>query len=443
MPFLTRREVLAGLGKGILGLGVVNSLRPAFSFADLGQPAGGARYVVIVRLAGGLDPLGAFPFVDSAHASAILARRPRIGAPATVGLLDNGTGLAMNSALAPLYSEFTAQRLKIVYGVGNRSFTLGLDLSHAFNQNFQAGGGSPRGGLSGRGYLAQARDVYHLDVRQVMGIGVNGGAELAHPDATRKPISVADLSQLDFPVLDSQLGGATETDLILSTAQRLRELHAARLDPHSRTRPIVSALDTMDEMAAFFRSINSYSVAGLFDGYTSSSLGKGLVGIAKTIGSLDSTGQSKIFLSGYQSAEWDTHNDQRNALQTNLNDLGTNLAALVADLKSLGNGIWQRTTVVTISEFGRRIYENGTGGTDHGTGGASMVLGGSVQGGVVIDPSVASYAWSTQHYVPVAVHFQNVLAQPLRWMGFEPDLLFAPEHYTATNLDLFSNDSQG
>jgi uncharacterized protein (DUF1501 family) len=49
----------------------------------------------------------------------------------------------------------------------------------------------------------------------------------------------------------------------------------------------------------------------------------------------------------------------------------------------LGPEIWGKTTVLAMTEFGRTVAENGTGGTDHGTAGAMLVAGGAIRGGKV------------------------------------------------------------
>ena len=79
---------------------------------------------------------------------------------------------------------------------------------------------------------------------------------------------------------------------------------------------------------------------------------------------------------------WDTHANQGAAqgqLATRLDDFARAIAALVADL---GDRM-EDTVVLTMSEFGRAVNQNGSGGTDHGHGNAMMVIGGGVRGGHV------------------------------------------------------------
>lgn len=77
---------------------------------------------------------------------------------------------------------------------------------------------------------------------------------------------------------------------------------------------------------------------------------------------------------------WDTHNRQVPRLERQLTMLDDGLAELK---KSLGKQ-WQHTVVVVATEFGRTAKENGTQGTDHGTGSALLLTGGAVNGGQVL-----------------------------------------------------------
>jgi uncharacterized protein (DUF1501 family) len=79
---------------------------------------------------------------------------------------------------------------------------------------------------------------------------------------------------------------------------------------------------------------------------------------------------------------WDTHVNQGGAqgqLANRLADFGRALAALATDL----DDALDDTVVLTMSEFGRAVAENGGGGTDHGHGNAMLVFGGGVRGGHV------------------------------------------------------------
>ncbi|MBS0240704.1 MAG: DUF1501 domain-containing protein [Proteobacteria bacterium] len=80
---------------------------------------------------------------------------------------------------------------------------------------------------------------------------------------------------------------------------------------------------------------------------------------------------------------WDTHANE-GVVE---GQLGNRLAGLDTALKALADGLgpaWAETVVVVVTEFGRTAHPNGTGGTDHGTATAALLLGGAVKGGRVI-----------------------------------------------------------
>ena len=89
-------------------------------------------------------------------------------------------------------------------------------------------------------------------------------------------------------------------------------------------------------------------------------------------------GETRI--ASFSLAGWDTHSGQSGSLNRSLGRLAQSILALKADL---GKN-WDTTTVMAMTEFGRTARENGSAGTDHGTGGAMLVTGGAVRGGRVL-----------------------------------------------------------
>lgn len=77
---------------------------------------------------------------------------------------------------------------------------------------------------------------------------------------------------------------------------------------------------------------------------------------------------------------WDTHSAQPARLAAQLRGLDR----LIAGLRDGLGAAWSQTVVLVATEFGRTVAANGTGGTDHGTGSAALLLGGAVQGGHVV-----------------------------------------------------------
>jgi uncharacterized protein (DUF1501 family) len=81
-----------------------------------------------------------------------------------------------------------------------------------------------------------------------------------------------------------------------------------------------------------------------------------------------------------ETSGWDTHSGQNERLERQLRGLD----ALIGGLKEGMGSAWSQTVVLVATEFGRTAAANGTGGTDHGTASAAMLLGDAVQGGRIV-----------------------------------------------------------
>jgi uncharacterized protein (DUF1501 family) len=118
---------------------------------------------------------------------------------------------------------------------------------------------------------------------------------------------------------------------------------------------------------------------------------------------------------------WDTHVGQGAAqgqLATRLDDLARSIAALVMDL---GDRMAE-TVVLTMSEFGRAVNENGNRGTDHGHGNAMTVIGGGVRGGRIYGtwPGLAREQRYDGRDLAVTTDFRDVFAEiVVRHLGLD------------------------
>ena len=86
-------------------------------------------------------------------------------------------------------------------------------------------------------------------------------------------------------------------------------------------------------------------------------------------------GQTRI--AAFSQSGWDTHAGQKTAIQKPLAGLERTLLRL----KDRLGPVWGQTTVLAMTEFGRTVRENGSRGTDHGTGGVMLLAGGAIRGG--------------------------------------------------------------
>ena len=112
---------------------------------------------------------------------------------------------------------------------------------------------------------------------------------------------------------------------------------------------------------------------------------------------------------------YDTHTNQPGAQERLLKDLGDSIKAFTDDLKAQGN--MERVLVMTFSEFGRRVAENASQGTDHGAASSMFAIGNKVKAGLLGEyPSLAPDDLF-QGDLKFKVDFRNVYASVLeQWL---------------------------
>jgi uncharacterized protein (DUF1501 family) len=171
--------------------------------------------------------------------------------------------------------------------------------------------------------------------------------------------------------------------------------------------------------------------------YPNSPFGKALQQIAQLVKS--EVGMEVAFT---DVGGWDTHANQGNArgqLANRLRDFGDSLAALYRDL---GDRM-QNVVILTMTEFGRAIRQNGSGGTDHGHASCLFIAGGTVKGGKVYGrwPGLAPEQLYEGRDLALTTDFRNVFAEILvKHMGAK-DVVKVFPGFTPTPFNGFLNTS--
>jgi uncharacterized protein (DUF1501 family) len=322
MTAIDRRTLLA---RG-LGAACCLAASPLVTPVVLAAAPGDNRLVVIV-LRGAMDGLSAFPPLGD---PALAAMRPRLAATAGVQELDGRFGL--HPALGPLMPLWREGALAVAQAVatpyrGKRSHFDGQDL-------LEAGGSDP--GEIRDGWLNRA-------------LALIPGAE------AETALSVGRASML----------------LLRGEAPTRAWSPGDRLRLQNDERGLLDRLYADDPL--FLRALQAAEGLAALDGGAEV---EGEDPIARFAGQRLA---AETRIAAFSIGGWDTHVGQANAIVPPLR----RLAQAIVTLRAATGPAWDSTLVVAMTEFGRTARENGSGGTDHGTGGAALLAGGAVRGGRV------------------------------------------------------------
>jgi uncharacterized protein (DUF1501 family) len=333
---MDRRTLLAALGAA----GFTATL-PRFALAA----APTDKRMVVVILRGAMDGLSAAPaFGDPDFERA----RNGIGLPRPGedgGALDLDGFFGLNPDLKGLHGRWVSRQLVVFHAIASPY----RDRSHFDGQNLLENGSAKPYGLAD-GWVNRALVGLPEGLRtsrKDLGVALAP----AMPLILRGPAPVTSWSPSILP--------APDADLI----QRVQMLYG-------ETDPVLSR--------ALTAAVGAQGAATGMGGGT----GDGLVTLmAAAARFMKEPGGPAVAV--VESGGWDTHAGQAGAL----GPLQRNLRSLDSAVTALADGMgerWTDTAVLIVTEFGRTVARNGTGGTDHGTGGAAFLVGGAVAGGRVI-----------------------------------------------------------
>ncbi|KRE95054.1 hypothetical protein ASG76_05010 [Nocardioides sp. Soil774] len=350
---LSRRTVLGtALAGGAIALGPGLSGSGPRAYAVTGRPASrlaapGGSVLVLLSLRGAADGLSlVVPHGDPAY----YAARPRIGVPHTA-LLAPDAMFGLHPALAALLPMWQAGTLAAVHATGmatpNRSHFAAMEAIED-----AAPGSSERNGWLNRllGELPGASPLQGTALGNQVPTSLFGA----------NPAFVVDR-------VDQAKVAGTDDD-----GRRLLALRHAWKGNGRMGQAVRDAIAGAETFGAA-RDLPAGSPA---TAYPATDLGKALSDVSRIVRS--GVGAEVITV---DQGDWDMHTDlgtlEWGEMKRNAGDLAASVAAFFSDLGPAA----ERVTLVTLSEFGRRVKENDDYGTDHGFGNVMFVAGAGVRGG--------------------------------------------------------------
>jgi uncharacterized protein (DUF1501 family) len=361
---------------------------------SFGTSAAPDNVLVVIQMGGGNDGLNTIvPYSDDAYHRV----RPTVAlAPSSVLKLNDRIGF--NPALKGLHALYQEGQVAVVQGVGypspNRSHfeatqiweTASPDrpqqygwLGRYLDRRYPAGTKAPSlfEAVSLGDALPAALVASHVEVPAIGALGAfgyNAGRDLASKQSAGVLYDGAKAGQSPY---------------LAMIAQTARDAYHGG--------------DQLRAQTATFTNKASYAQNGF---------AQQLALAARLIGS--SAGSKIVFVS---IGSFDTHAGQRAQQDRLLGYLGDGLAAFYGDLAA--HGLDKKVMTMTFSEFGRRVAQNASNGTDHGTAMPLFVIGGGVKGGIYGDhPSLTDLDHGDLKY---ATDFRSVYATVIeRWLGRDP-----------------------
>jgi len=348
--------------------------------ANLSTNRDDKRTLVVIFLRGAADGLTLVaPVADDNYHKF----RPRLAvAKKDAVRLDDTFGLHPN--LRTLESAWQEGDLAIIHGAGGESDTR----SHFEAQDLMEHGGLAAGGWLGR--FLSARGPTQSPLAAV-------ALAPTLPESLSGAPSAAAFTSLDEFAITENRKGARKEDF----TRELQRLYALEKDAlHDAANNTFEALRRIEAIDSKAPPANGATYESRYP------FAQGLRQIAQLIKADIGLDAASIDLGG-----WDTHFTQLTSIEPLMLQDASGLAAFRQDLGPR----MATTTLVVMTEFGRRVAENSAFGTDHGRGGAMFVMGGGVQGRRVLGgwPGLKPEMLEGPGDLPVWNNYRNVLAPVL------------------------------
>jgi uncharacterized protein (DUF1501 family) len=352
---LKRNAFLLGAASGLAVIGGADGL---FSRALAQTPLAGGddRVLVVVNFQGGNDGLNTVvPFGMPAY----YKYRPTLAVPPNDVLRINDT-IGLNPALKAFKDMYDKGQVAIVQGVGYPK----PDFSH-FRSTEIWQTAAPDAYVA-TGWLGRYLDGASLPTENLF--NAVAIADVLPEVLVADRVDVAAIAQLNGYGLSSDRSKTLGRDAFHAfVADNNVPFHSpylaqvAQIEDHAQR-----GAEELPQLVA------GYKPAATYPG---TPIGRSLALAAQIVGS--KLGTRVLFV---QLGSFDTHTTQKGTQDRLLADFADGISAFYADLAAHGND--NRVLTMTFSEFGRRVAENGSRGTDHGSAAPVFVIGGGVKGGL-------------------------------------------------------------
>lgn len=436
---VTRRDVLQYVGAG-MGLAALGPASGAFLRRAEALPPIDAPFLVVINLFGGndstnmvvpthldnyytrrnMDPMTGLP-IDGGQPSIAIPPGQELSLLGGPGLGGYGT-YGLHPSLSNIQGLWNQSKVAIVNKVGYPT----ANLSHFTSQDIYSLGvrnDFSTLGIGESGWVARFADLYAPTGMGCVGVGVGRPLDFEGGSST--------------PLLVSSLGGFQFLSDNAYANNHLVRLEVIKntLSGYSGTgvsSDIRDALDQGHTLAGTIQdAVSSYSSSVAYEATngTTYNIHRYMQDIARLVqhGAED----TRIFYTGF--GGFDTHGNQGagTGRQADLLDrLDTAIGAFHQDVTNMG--VADKVVVVVISEFARRNFQNGSGGTDHGHGAFFLLLGDAVNGGMY-GPDLSTTDLD-QNWLGYEVDFRDIYRDVLSdHLGTDPAPVF-PEPQPLSNI---------